>query len=65
MNLAQPEPVVPLVEHFCCREAGRLVAVLTRFLGWRNFDLVEGRKGRKDMHRHTSSFPMGGSSLHS
>jgi predicted RNA polymerase sigma factor len=41
MNLAQPEPVAPLVEHFFRREAGRLVAVLTRFFGWRNFDLVE------------------------
>jgi len=29
------------VEHFFRREAGRLVAVLTRFFGWRNFDLVE------------------------
>ncbi len=35
------EPVAPLVEHFFRREAGRLVAVLTRFFGWRNFDLVE------------------------
>jgi RNA polymerase sigma-70 factor (ECF subfamily) len=29
------------VEHFFRREAGRLVVVLTRFFGWRNFDLVE------------------------
>jgi RNA polymerase sigma-70 factor (ECF subfamily) len=29
------------VEHFFRREAGRLVAVLTRVFGWRNFDLVE------------------------
>lgn len=35
------EPVAPLVEHFFRREAGRLVAVLTRIFGWRNFDLVE------------------------
>src|ERR1700691_4447751 len=41
MNLAQPEPVAPLVEHFFRREAGRLVSVLTRFFGWRNFELVE------------------------
>ena len=41
MAIAQPEPVAPLVEHFFRREAGRLVAVLTRFFGWRNFDLVE------------------------
>jgi RNA polymerase sigma factor (sigma-70 family) len=41
MSSAQPEPVAPLVEHFFRREAGRLVAVLTRFFGWRNFDLVE------------------------
>jgi RNA polymerase sigma-70 factor (ECF subfamily) len=39
--MSQPEPVAPLVEHFFRREAGRLVAVLTRFFGWRNFDLVE------------------------
>ncbi len=36
-----PAPVAPLVEHFFRREAGRLVAVLTRVFGWRNFDLVE------------------------
>jgi RNA polymerase sigma-70 factor (ECF subfamily) len=36
-----PEPVAPLVEHFFRREAGRLVSVLTRIFGWRNFDLVE------------------------
>ncbi len=41
MTTAQPEPVAPLVENFFRREAGRLVAVLTRFFGWRNFDLVE------------------------
>src|SRR5216683_1906782 len=41
MSSAAPEPVAPLVEHFFRREAGRLVAVLTRFFGWRNFDLVE------------------------
>jgi RNA polymerase sigma-70 factor (ECF subfamily) len=41
MSTAQPEPVAPLVEHFFRREAGRLVSVLTRFFGWRNFDLVE------------------------
>jgi RNA polymerase sigma-70 factor (ECF subfamily) len=41
MSTTQPEPVAPLVEHFFRHEAGRLVAVLTRFFGWRNFDLVE------------------------
>jgi RNA polymerase sigma-70 factor (ECF subfamily) len=41
MSTAQPEPVAPLVEHFFRREAGRLVSVLTRFFGWRNFELVE------------------------
>src|SRR5262249_55484375 len=41
MSPTQPEPVAPLVEHFFRREAGRLVAMLTRFFGWRNFDLVE------------------------
>jgi RNA polymerase sigma-70 factor (ECF subfamily) len=41
MTTVQPEPVALLVEHFFRREAGRLVAVLTRFFGWRNFDLVE------------------------
>jgi RNA polymerase sigma factor (sigma-70 family) len=41
MTTVQPEPVAPLLEHFFRREAGRLVAVLTRFFGWRNFDLVE------------------------
>jgi RNA polymerase sigma factor (sigma-70 family) len=41
MSTAQTEPVAPLVEHFFRREAGRLVVVLTRFFGWRNFDLVE------------------------
>jgi RNA polymerase sigma-70 factor (ECF subfamily) len=29
------------VEHFFRHEAGRLVAVLTRLFGWRNFELVE------------------------
>jgi RNA polymerase sigma factor (sigma-70 family) len=37
----QPETVAPLVEHFFRHEAGRLVSVLTRVFGWRNFDLVE------------------------
>jgi RNA polymerase sigma factor (sigma-70 family) len=41
MSHEQQEPVAPLVEHFFRRQAGRLVAVLTRFFGWRNFDLVE------------------------
>src|SRR5260370_28843918 len=41
MSPTQPEPVAPLVEHFFRREAGRLVGVLTRIFGWRNFDLVE------------------------
>jgi RNA polymerase sigma-70 factor (ECF subfamily) len=41
MSAVQPEPVAPLVEHFFRHEAGRLVAVLTRFFGWRNFELVE------------------------
>src|SRR5437870_6572522 len=41
MAPTEPEPVAPLVEHFFRREAGRLVAVLTRIFGWRNFDLVE------------------------
>jgi RNA polymerase sigma factor (sigma-70 family) len=40
-SATQPEPVAPLVEHFFRHEAGRLVAVLTRFFGWRNFELVE------------------------
>ncbi len=35
------ERVAPLVEHFFRHEAGRLVSVLTRVFGWRNFDLVE------------------------
>ena len=30
-----------LVEHFFRHEAGQLVAVLTRFFGWRHIDLVE------------------------
>jgi RNA polymerase sigma-70 factor (ECF subfamily) len=41
MATVNPEPVAPLVEHFFRRESGRLVAVLTRIFGWRNFDLVE------------------------
>ena len=41
MTTAQREPVAPLVENFFRREAGRLVAVLTRLFGWRNLDLVE------------------------
>jgi RNA polymerase sigma-70 factor (ECF subfamily) len=41
MPSPQPEPVAPLVEHFFRHEAGRLVSVLTRVFGWRNFDLVE------------------------
>jgi RNA polymerase sigma factor (sigma-70 family) len=41
MTITPAEPVAPLVEHFFRREAGRLVAVLTRIFGWRNFDLVE------------------------
>jgi RNA polymerase sigma-70 factor (ECF subfamily) len=41
MTSTQPESVAPLVEHFFRHEAGRLVAVLTRIFGWRNFDLVE------------------------
>ncbi|HXY36118.1 MAG TPA: sigma-70 family RNA polymerase sigma factor [Planctomycetaceae bacterium] len=38
---SQPELVAPLVEHFFRHEAARLVSVLTRVFGWRNFDLVE------------------------
>jgi RNA polymerase sigma factor (sigma-70 family) len=41
MSSTRPEPAAPLVEHFFRHEAGRLVSVLTRFFGWRNFDLVE------------------------
>src|SRR5260370_13838631 len=41
MARAQQEPVAPVVEHFFRHEAGRLVSVLTRIFGWRNFDLVE------------------------
>src|SRR5260370_39496590 len=41
MTPTQPEPVAPLVEHFFRHQAGRLVSVLTRIFGWRNFDLVE------------------------
>jgi len=41
MSSTQREPIAPLVEHFFRREAGRLVSVLIRVFGWRNFDLVE------------------------
>jgi RNA polymerase sigma-70 factor (ECF subfamily) len=41
MSMPHQEPVAPLVEHFFRHEAGRLVSVLTRIFGWRNFDLVE------------------------
>src|SRR6516164_140050 len=41
MSATEPAPVAPLVEHFFRHEAGRLVSVLTRIFGWRNFDLVE------------------------
>jgi RNA polymerase sigma-70 factor (ECF subfamily) len=41
MSSNATEPVAPLVEHFFRHEAGRLVSVLTRIFGWRNFDLVE------------------------
>jgi RNA polymerase sigma-70 factor (ECF subfamily) len=41
VQTAPHEPAAPLVEHFFRHEAGRLVAVLTRVFGWRNFDLVE------------------------
>jgi RNA polymerase sigma factor (sigma-70 family) len=41
MSTASKEPVAPLVEHFFRHESGRLVSVLTRVFGWRNFDLVE------------------------
>jgi RNA polymerase sigma-70 factor (ECF subfamily) len=41
MTPTRTEPVAPLVEHFFRHEAGRLVSVLTRLFGWRNFDLVE------------------------
>jgi RNA polymerase sigma-70 factor (ECF subfamily) len=40
-STAPPGPVAPLVENFFRHEAGRLVAVLTRFFGWRHFDLIE------------------------
>ena len=39
--MTRSEQVAPLVEHFFRHEAGRLVSVLTRVFGWRNFDLVE------------------------
>ncbi len=41
MSSTPSEPVARLVEHFFRHEAGRLVSVLTRIFGWRNFDLVE------------------------
>jgi RNA polymerase sigma-70 factor (ECF subfamily) len=41
MSSAPPQTIAPLVEHFFRHEAGRLVGVLTRIFGWRNFDLVE------------------------
>jgi RNA polymerase sigma factor (sigma-70 family) len=41
MPATQTEPVAPLVEHFFRHEAGRLVSVLTRVFGFRNFELVE------------------------
>jgi RNA polymerase sigma factor (sigma-70 family) len=41
MPMTREEPVAPLVDHFFRHEAGRLVSVLTRIFGWRNFDLVE------------------------
>jgi RNA polymerase sigma factor (sigma-70 family) len=41
VSSTQPESVAPLVEHFFRHEAARLVSVLTRVFGWRNFDLVE------------------------
>lgn len=41
MSSPSLEPVHTLVEHFFRREAGRLVAVLTRVFGWKHFDLVE------------------------
>jgi RNA polymerase sigma-70 factor (ECF subfamily) len=41
MRSTGPQPAAPLVEHFFRHEAGRLVSVLTRIFGWRNFDLVE------------------------
>src|SRR3984957_10977413 len=37
----QSESAAPLVGHFFRHEAARLVSVLTRVFGWRNFDLVE------------------------
>src|SRR6516225_7621675 len=41
MSTDSMKPVAPLVEHFFRHEAGRLVSVLTRIFGWRNFELVE------------------------
>jgi RNA polymerase sigma factor (sigma-70 family) len=41
MSPTPSQPAAPLVEHFFRHEAGRLVSILTRIFGWRNFDLVE------------------------
>jgi RNA polymerase sigma-70 factor (ECF subfamily) len=41
MDVRSAKPVAPLVEHFFRHEAGRLVSVLTRLFGWRQFELVE------------------------
>jgi RNA polymerase sigma-70 factor (ECF subfamily) len=41
MGPTEPQAAAPLVEHFFRHEAARLVAVLTRVFGWRNFELVE------------------------
>lgn len=41
MSTIHSETIVPLVDHFFRHQAGRLVAVLTKVFGWRNFDLVE------------------------
>jgi RNA polymerase sigma-70 factor (ECF subfamily) len=41
MSSTRSEPVAPLVENFFRHESGRLVSVLTRIFGWKNFDLVE------------------------
>ncbi|MBS0261640.1 MAG: sigma-70 family RNA polymerase sigma factor [Planctomycetes bacterium] len=41
MSDTPPTSVAPLVERFFRHEAGRLVSVLTRFFGWRHFELVE------------------------
>jgi len=39
--MSVPQPVTRLVEHCFRHESGRLVSVLTRISGWRNFDLIE------------------------